>query len=41
MAEPPRARSASTSPVSPHTPTMGDSPTSPVREKAEPSLAGP
>ena len=28
FADPPRARSANTSPVSPHTPTMGDRPTS-------------
>ena len=41
LADPPRARSASTSPVSPTTPTSGDSAVCPVRENAEPSLPGP
>jgi hypothetical protein len=41
FAAPPRARSASTSPVSPHTPTSGDSPVCPGRENLLPSFPGP
>jgi hypothetical protein len=41
LAAPPRARSASTSPVSPHTPTSGDRAVCPLRENALPSFPGP
>jgi hypothetical protein len=41
LAAPPRARTASTSPVSPTTPISGDSAVCPVRENALPCLPGP
>ncbi|MHB1164769.1 MAG: hypothetical protein ACYC3K_05975 [Candidatus Nanopelagicales bacterium] len=40
LAAPPRARSASTSPVSPSTPTSGDNAVCPDPENAEPCLPG-